>query len=92
MLRYTGLLVTVQDKNSTCFVSNPSLFESVQTGFAQYSASYEMGTAVSDRSVKLTTHYHLVPTIKMSDTIHHHFVYTFTAYRATGFSLKVLPF
>jgi hypothetical protein len=69
MLHYTGLLVTVQEKNSTCFVRNASLFQSFQTGFAEYPASYEMGTAVSDRGVKLTTHYHLVPTIKMSDTV-----------------------
>lgn len=69
MLRYTGLLVTLQEKNSTCFVRNASLFESVQTGFAEYPASYEMATAVSDRGVKLAIHYHLAPTVKMSGTI-----------------------
>ena len=56
-------------KKEHMFCSDASLFESVQTGFAEYPASYEMGTAVSDRGVKLATHYHLVSTIKMSGTI-----------------------
>jgi len=56
-------------KKSTCFVRKASLFESVQTGFAEYPASYEMGTAVSDQGVKLATHYHLMPTTKVSGTI-----------------------
>jgi len=57
------------EKKSTYFVRKASLFESVQTGFAEYPASYEMGTTVSDRGVKLATHYHLTPTTKVSGTI-----------------------
>jgi hypothetical protein len=62
------------------------------TGFADYPASYKLGIAVSERGAKLATYHHLVPTIKMSDTILPLFIYIHDVQSDRLFTLNVAVF
>jgi hypothetical protein len=67
------------------------LLQSVQTGSGPHTVS-SVGTGVlsrgySGRDVKLTTHFHLIPWLRMSGTVAHLTLYTFMAW--TG---RTLPF
>jgi hypothetical protein len=63
-----------------------SLLQNVQTGFGAHSAYYSMGTRVlsrrlSGRSVKITTHLHLVTKSRISGAIPLLPLYAFMAWR-----------